>query len=164
MGLELELEGKLTATLNSLADSMAKQHQLMRRLEDALSHVPADYPITGSAYTNASGLAVIQCQGPPQGRQWQVRQLTVGGPTKGVVYSYASASQPITSPLQIIGMKDATKTRWPCPGFYGTHQFMVNPSEILWVVVATSTDTTQVVVSGAAEDYELAAVRAAWSE
>ena len=171
MELDLELAAQLSASLDSVADRLSQQVTAWKQLEAAMSHTPADYPITGSGYTVVTPTTttkslplVVACQGPQSGRQWQVRQLLVAGPTAGDIYFYAAASEPITSPLQIIGMKDTTKTRWPAPAFYGTHQFILNPRENLYVVVTTAPPTVQVIVSGTAEDYELAAVRAAWSE
>lgn len=126
--------------------------------------LPGTKVFHGGSAGSATGSVVITCGGPTQGRQWQVRQLLVAGPTQGSIFYYVGATQPQTTPFQVIGLKDTTKTRWPAPAFYGTHQFIVNPSEKLWVVVTGATADTQVVVSGTAEDYELAAVRAAWSE
>lgn len=175
--MSIEVSFTLEASLAGIRDEMAGMRKDWRRLEDAYSHIPADYPITGSGTTPAlptpttpttlpptAGIAIILCQGPQTGRQWMLRQLLVAGPTAGAVYFYATASKPITHPLQIIGMKDTTKTRWPCPAFYGTHQFILNPREDLWVVVTTAGNSTPVVVSGTAEDYQPAANRATWSE
>lgn len=157
MTLEADFFVKFQASLDGLAEQAEHQASLLRQIHAALDHIPQDYPVTGSGTTNSSGTVVFACQGPDVGRQWQLRNLVVGGVTKGALYFYALGAEPTAG--QLPGLKDATKTRWPAPSFYGTHQFVLQPHEKLWVAVTTATDTAQVFATGTAEDYVVAAYR-----
>lgn len=147
-----DIFAKLSASIDSLTEQQQKHNVLMRQIQAALTHIPNDQPIAGSATTNATGAVTFGCRGPNIGRQWQLRQLVVAGPTKGTVKLYAAAHKPTAT--TIIGLKDVTSTRWPAPAFYGTHQFMLLPRDDLWVVVTGATATTLVIASGTAEDYD----------
>ena len=151
-GLDVGFFAQIGVHLGSLVDQLKRTNDRADHLFEA---VPYDAPILGQQMTNATGLAVVACGGPALGRQWQVRQVAVSGPEKGSVAFYACPAAPALG--QGLGLKDSTKSRWPAPAFYGTHQFVLNPPEQVFVVVTTATATTQVVVSGTAEDYELGA-------
>lgn len=153
--LDLSFSADLKASLDGVAAAVRHQTEALSRAQQAMDHVPLDVPIMRSGTTNATGVVVIACGGPARGRQWQVRQLTVAGPTKGVVRLLALAAAP-TSPYNQ-GLKDTTATRWPCPGFWSTHQLVLQGGETLWVVVTAATATTAVAVNGTAEDYDLVA-------
>lgn len=166
--VDLSASVSLEASLGRISAQMDRQAAVMQRIQQALDHVPQDYPIRGSGKTNTKGVAVFSCRGPNTGRQWQVNQLVVGGvatakPTKGRVLFYAAASQPIVTATgknpPITGLKDTTKTVWPAPAFYSTHQFILQPRDDLWIMVVTATHTVAVEASGTAEDYDIAAYK-----
>ncbi len=156
--LDLSLSAELKASLDGIAASVARQERYLAQAQEAMDHIPLDVPIMRSGTSNATGVAVISCGGPARGRQWQVRQLAVSGPTKGVVRLLALSVAP-TSPYDM-GLKDSTATRWPAPGFYSTHELVLQGGETLWVVVTGATASTTVHVNGSAEDYDLVAYRA----
>ena len=105
---------------------------------------------------------VVACQGRIRAPV-EVRQFLLAGPTAGDMYFTRGVRANHELSLNIIGMKDTTKTRGPPPPSC-KHQFILNPRENLYVVVTTAPPTVEVIVSGTAEDHELAVVRAAWSE
>lgn len=155
-GIDLSFFANIGASLSSLADTFRRTRE--DRAAKAAASVLAAAPILGQGVTNSSGLAIVgPCGGPSLGRQWQVRRLNVIGPTEGSATSYALSQKPSSS--QMLGFRDYTETRWPLPGFYGTHEFIVDYGEKIWVVVKTAGATTQVVVDGTAEDYDLATYR-----
>ncbi len=156
--IDISFGAELKASLDGVAASIERQTQALARAQEAMDHIPLDVPIMRAGTTNATGVAVISCGGPARGRQWQVRQLAVAGPAKGVVRLLALAVTP-TSPYNA-GLKDVTATRWPAPGFYSTHELVLQGGETLWVVVTGATASTAVTVNGSAEDYDLAAYRA----
>jgi hypothetical protein len=151
----IEISADLRASIDGLAESVREQNRHLARAQQALDHIPMDVPIMTGGTTSAAGTVVLACRGPARGRQWQVRQLAVAGPTKGVVRLIRLPVTP-TSPYNQ-GVVDTTSTRWPAPAFYGEHQFVLQGGETLWVVVTGATATTVVTVNGAAEDYDVAA-------
>lgn len=159
--LDVSFGAELKATLDGVRSSLDRFNRNLSRAQQAFDHAPAATPINGQGATGSTGAVIINCGGPPLGRVWQVRQLAIGGTglAAGTAYIYALGSQPITSPLQIVGMKDATtfKTFAARTNLYSTRQFLVLPLEQLWVVIKTATHTKTVQVSGQAEDYDFAA-------
>lgn len=158
--MEIDLSAKLSASLDTMAEQQKKSAEIMARIQSALTHIPLDTPVTGGGKTNATGTVVFNCRGPAQGRLWQVRRLVIGGPSKGKALFYSVGSPPASTGGQVTGLVDLSST-WPNRAFYSTHQFVVVPSNLLFVVVVTATATTDVQVDGAVEDYDLAAYRGA---
>lgn len=156
--LDISVGTELKASLDGLRSSLDRHSRNMERAQEAMDHVPLDVPIMKAGKTSTAGTVVISCGGPSRGRQWQVRQLVVAGPAKGVLRLLALAVTP-TSPYNQ-GLKDTTATRWPAPGFWSTHELILQGGETLWVVVTGATATTEVLVNGSAEDYDLVAYRA----
>ena len=117
--LDLSFGAELKATLDGIAASTARQERHLAAAQEAMDHIPLDVPIMRSGTTNATGVAIISCGGPARGRQWQVRQLAVSGPIKGVVRLLALPTAP-TSPFDM-GLKDATNTRWHLTSMTGAH-------------------------------------------
>jgi len=71
-GAFLNLFGKLTASIDSLAATIDKQ---MKREQWLLSHVPVSIPVTGSTL-NGDVTRIVDFGGPQPGREWVIRLLT----------------------------------------------------------------------------------------
>lgn len=159
--LDLSVGAELKASIDGLAGSMSRLAKNLERAQDAMDHVPLDVPIMRSAKSNTAGLALVACGGPARGRQWQVRQLAVAGPKKGTIRVLTLGVTP-TSPYNQ-GLKDGDQFKTTVTfkaTFYSTHEMIVQGGETLWVVVTGATATTEVIINGAAEDYDIAAYKA----
>jgi hypothetical protein len=159
--LDVSVAAELTASLDGLGSSLGRLNKNLERAQQAFDHAPSATPIAGQGATGTSGACMINCGGPNLGRIWQVRNLVLGGAglTAGIAYIYALGAPPLTTPLQIAGMKDTiTFATFPVRStFYSTRQFVVLPLEQLFVVVTGATHTKTVHVTGQAEDYDFAA-------
>lgn len=163
MGVELDITASLSASLDGVAEAQRNQNQLLKRIQEALTHTPIDVPIAKSGVIAAGSPLIFSCGHPSRGRLWEVRRLTVGGTNKaGKAYFYVTSVTPATTftktAITAVHLVDLSST-WPNKAFYGTRQLVVKPEEHLWCVVTTGTTAKTVSVGGMALDYEFAAYR-----
>lgn len=156
--MEIDLNAKLSATLDTMAEQQKQLDQTMRRIQEALTHAPIDYPIHGSiTFPATTTTGVVGLGGPSIGRLWQVRRLAMRGTTGAKVFVYVNAAKPTTN-TAIIGMADY-HTGMPWATFYSTHQLVLNGNEKLWLYFTGATAGHTVQITGRVEDYDFAAYR-----
>lgn len=144
-GLDIHISAAIKAGLDGISARDAER----RRREEAL--IPTDFPIRGGGTAPSSGDLIFSCGGPPQGRNWVLRRLAVGGtdPTaasSGSAYFYASSSG---DKDQLLGSDwfDVAATL-PLVGWYSSRQVVIQAGQQIWCRIHTPTAGAAYVVSG----------------
>ena len=164
----VDVDASVWLQLGAQLESVETQ---LRKRNDArdyqLANIPQDAEALGAGVVPASGPLFIDLGHPDQGRYWQVRHVAVAGvpitaTAAGVAYIYKRGAPP--SDLGVTGWIDYTSLPLPQPAFYSTHQFVVNPSEHVWVVIVGGTVGQQYAAHAIVEDWAGTAFGAALVE
>ena len=157
-GLGLELGGFSLKTLVGIQagiDSLAKELNHIRRIQDAYQFGAKDVPFQGTVTSDASGdTCVIDLGGPTNERMWQVRRISVGGSLYTstvagkalVVVSGSRNTNPPTSDVADVA------SSLPLTAFYSTGHLIVRHPNRLFLVILTPTASTQYVAGGVATE------------
>jgi hypothetical protein len=149
--LVFELMGGIKASLDSLASAIKK----MRDNEEAYQRGAVQVVLRGSAMSDSgSDTLEIGLGGPPYGRLWEVKSLTVGGglwttTAAGQALVVVSPARSLTPALTDIVDQAGTL---PSVAYYSTRQLVVRHPNHLRVVFLTPTASTQYAVGGQATD------------
>ena len=146
---------KLFADLGVKLDGVAKELRNLRRADEARARLlPQLVPITYSAKADTAGNPLyIDCDGPVQGRRWEVRCLVVGGVTfdttaagKGRVLVIPSVPLAGVDP-PLTAVRDNFNAL-PATANYGTGVMVVGEGDRLVVQIKTPTPSQVYAVGG----------------
>jgi hypothetical protein len=146
----------IKAAIGDLSAEQAKARDEAKR--DALTRLPRDIPVSGGGVVSAAGALAIKCQGPAQGRQWELRRINVGqaaGPAtaaggKADVFAIAGA-------VTLKNLDNWIGTLTALPGYltFSARQAVLHGGETLYVVIRTGTSGQNIRVYGTALDYPI---------
>lgn len=159
-GLDLGVFADLAVHLGGLASSLRREQD--RRDQEARS-IPADYQVAQAGLYPASGSLLLNLGSPDIGESWQVRRLIIGGADitstpAGIGWVLVQGSPPNANGANppISQVADFTSGTLPQKAFYGTHEFYVDATEYVYVVITGGTAGVQYTASLKAEVFELA--------
>jgi len=149
----LDAMGNLTASCNSLAQSMARRIEAER----AYQYGPTAIPISGVGTSPSNGADfVFGLNGPENGYVWEIRRLVIGGPSPittptptGTAYFFVSAMKPSVGNPAMFDMFDSS-TSWPNVAFYSGYQVVLHYPQRGWVYVTGANDSQQILCAGVA--------------
>lgn len=149
VGAKVELGEFSLKALAGVGATLDGIHQQLTRLaayEEAYQFGAKDIPLRDVQSSDSAGdTLILDLGGPTQGRKWQVRRISIGGPLytttvagKGLVVVQSSRN---TTPA----MSDVADvaTTLPNVAFYSTGQLTVRHPNRLYIVVLTPTGSTQ---------------------
>lgn len=150
--LVFELMGGIKASL----DSLTKAIKRTRDIEDAYQFGAVEVMLRSAAVSGSSGSLILGLGGPPYGRLWEVKRLTVGG----ALWTSTVAGQAIVVVSPASGQLTPTLAdvadqagSLPSVAYYSTRQLVVRHPNHLYVVILTPTATTQYAVGGTATNF-----------
>jgi len=154
--------GKLGDTMLDHMDEMDERYR--QRIREETRALPAMAKVaTTFTYSTAATASVttqggtgigVLLGGPEIGRQWNVRQLFVGGTTitaapTGQAWLFITAGLPNDlSPTSVMDRAGSL----PLVSFYGTDEVYVQPNESVWIVITGGTNATQYLVTMSFQD------------
>lgn len=144
-GLLAQFGFEFNAGLSSLREEVRRMRRDMAnraRYETPRYARQTLYGAAGSNAYPAAGNLVMTCDGPQQGRLWDIRQIVVSGPTittalPGTAYVFTQSSQP--SDMSSAFCRDFSLTPFPVKGLYGNGQLRMASPMNIWVVITGGT-------------------------
>ncbi len=150
-GPEIEggFEFQLKAAIKAGLDGFAEREDARREHQDRL--IPTDHHVQGGGVGPASGDLIFACGGPPLGKSWVLRRLSISGtdPTAviaGKAYFFASSAGD-TDQLIASGWFALAATL-PSVSYFTSRQVVVQAGQQIWCRVTSPTSGTAYVVSG----------------
>ncbi len=157
MEIDLDLFGKLSATLDGINGHLSQQTQLLQRLSDA----PKNYSYRNSGVIPAGATTVSFLIGDPQiGRSVFLRQLTISAPlwattVAGSAVIVRSGQNPAGAGAAIDGTSVvAYAATLPMVAQWGTQEIPVMAGDNLWCVITGAVAAQQFVASAQYEDFQ----------
>lgn len=153
----VELAAQLKAGLDGIRD---EQESRWKREEEL---IPYDTSIRGGGAAPASGDLIFNVGGPPMGRAWVLRRLSISAtdPTAtaaGTAYFYASSAGDSNELIAATWFDWASTI--PMVGWYTSRQVVIQSGQLIWVRIVSPTAGASYAVHGTAVS-EVANERAA---
>ena len=157
-----EIDVHLWAELVDHARAIRAELEQRRQAERSYSQRAVTLaPITVGRVSPASGNLYLELGGPPVGRVWELRRLTVGGPTwettvAGSLDLLVMPSQPAydgQSAAASLAMLIDHASVLPAVAFYSAGQVLLRPGERLYAVVYSPSVSTYYAASGTCLSY-----------
>jgi len=151
-GFSLDAIVGLKASLDGLTTELRKR----RQMEAAYQGGAVEVMLRNAAVSASTGNLIMGLGGPPYGRLWEVKRLTVGGAlwTSSVagqaIVVISPASGQTAPPLNDVADQASTL---PNVAYYSTRQLVVRHPNHLFIVILSPTATTQYSVGGQASDF-----------
>lgn len=159
MEIDLDLFGKLTATLDSISGGIAKLNASLDQRKsdiarDSISRNSGVCPTPTASFSFA-------IERPQMGRIQQCRAIRVGppvattaSPTASAVYIIQNPTDPLTTSIDLGSLIDVRLSPvFPIVAFYSAGQIVLRNTDRLWIVVTGAVAAQQFVANAQFEDY-----------